>query len=790
MPSLQLSGLSTGIDTAAIVKQLIELEKRRLVAYQNRKTQWEKRQDSLGDLESKLRSFRTSVKALSNSDLLREFSISSSDSDIVTAEATNKAFEGNHTVVINQMATSERLVHNIGMEYAEDLVGKGKFIYSYNHKEAIIDTTAETTLEDLVGLINNDADNPGVTASLLYYNNAFHMVLNSQNAGSEYSISINSSSTEKWEMNTPFTQGTDKATLATKLTQLDQFTANSGLVNGDHITITGIDHNGNAVSSTLNVTSNTRLEHLIAEINDAFDGTAKAVLENGKIVLADTASGTSNLSLSLTYTAGSGGTTDLTLPTLEEDWSVTQGGATDASLANFTGSAFTKSQSAQDSKIRVDGFPSNVTTSEVQTLTLDDVATGGTFTLTYKGQTTAPIAYNADTATIQAALEALSTVSAGDITAGGTGLDQAGDTTFTFNAALGDVGAISINKSGLTGPTSAAITETTKGSDGYISRSANTIDDVIYGVTLHLHNTTDATGEKITLTRNIQAVKDKINTMVNNYNKVVTLIQEKTGYNQTLKMAGDLMGDYAVSIMEQQFRNPVVVKTKGFLEDIDTYITPGQIGFTLDRDGMLTFDSNKFDEAIAKDYIGTLSLIGADKTGSSTSQNVKFYSANSNYTKAGTYDVEVTVSGGVITPGSARIKLEGETVWRVAIFSGNTITGISDFDSNGAPVYPENSLQLTVNLTQDGTHTAKIRVKQGFTGAVEDALDKMLKATTGTLTIDQDHTKDQIKWIMDKIDRENTRLTKKEGVLRAKFARPERNLSLMQSQMAALNMKW
>ncbi len=106
--------------------------------------------------------------------------------------------------------------------------------------------------------------------------------------------------------------------------------------------------------------------------------------------------------------------------------------------------------------------------SEVQTLTPDAVATAGTFTLTYNGETTAAIAYDAPTTgvgSIQEALEALSGVSAGDITVGGTTLAAAGTTTFTLADTLGDVGTISFDFSGLTGPTQAGstIAETTKG---------------------------------------------------------------------------------------------------------------------------------------------------------------------------------------------------------------------------------------------------------------------------------------------------------------------------------------
>ena len=106
--------------------------------------------------------------------------------------------------------------------------------------------------------------------------------------------------------------------------------------------------------------------------------------------------------------------------------------------------------------------------SEVQTLTPDAVATAGTFTLTYGGETTAAIAYDAPTTgvgSIQEALEALSGVSAGDITVGGTTLAAAGTTTFTFADTLGDVSTISFDFSGLTGPTQAGstIAETTTG---------------------------------------------------------------------------------------------------------------------------------------------------------------------------------------------------------------------------------------------------------------------------------------------------------------------------------------
>ena len=782
MATLRLPGVTTGIDTAKLIEQLMAVERRSLNLYEARKSEWNDRKKALNTLETKISTLRSSARALSDADELRAFKTASSDTDKLTAEASYNAFEGNHTVVINQLATAERWVQTTGCEYAEDTVGAGTFIYSYNHKETAITTTETTTLEDLVGLINNDADNPGVTASLLYYNDGYHLVLNGNDAGTDYRISINASSTELWQADSELTYAGDNATLVTKITDLDQF---SGTLSGDEvIEITGTDHNGNAITQVdLSVTSNTKLSHLIDEINDAFDGIAQATFENGKIVLTDKAAGTSSLSISLNYSDGNASST-LTLPTMAVS---TEGGSTTADLADFTASDFTQTQSAQDSLIKVDGYPSASAVSEVQTMDRSPSPNSGTYTLTYEGQTTAAIAYDASPSEIQAALEALSTVNADSITVEG-GADGLGDgaVTFTFSTTLGDVSMISVDGSDLLpGSSPVTVEETTKGVPAYIRRSSNTVDDVIHGVTLHLHDTTDATGEELTLTRDIQSVKDSLTSMVDAYNLAVTNIQETTSYNADTEKAGVLIGDYVVRTIKSEIRDSLVVQTSGFVEDIDTFLMPGQIGLELDKDGLLTLDSSVFDEAIAEDYMGVLALIGADKTGSSDSNTIEFYGASSNYTTAGTYDVEVVISGGAIT--SARIKLATESTWRDATVSDNIITGDSTFDDYGDPLYAENSLQLSVDLSQDGTFGATVRVRQGFTGALEDALDNMLKATTGWIQIDQEHVDDQIEELQEKIELEEYRLTKREARLIAQYANLEKTLTLLENQLAAFS---
>ena len=106
MSTLRLPGLLTGIDTNTLIAQLMAVQSRTLNMYMARQIERQDKQDALGTLETKLATLQSSIRALSDAGELRAFSIASSDSDKLTAEALSDTFEGNHNVVINQLATA------------------------------------------------------------------------------------------------------------------------------------------------------------------------------------------------------------------------------------------------------------------------------------------------------------------------------------------------------------------------------------------------------------------------------------------------------------------------------------------------------------------------------------------------------------------------------------------------------------------------------------------------------------------------------------------------------------
>ncbi len=105
-------------------------------------------------------------------------------------------------------------------------------------------------------------------------------------------------------------------------------------------------------------------------------------------------------------------------------------------------------------------------TNESQVLRVNG-ATGGTFTLSFNGQTTAPIAYDATSAVTQAALEALSNIAPGDVVVSGNAIN-AGNQTVSFRGAYSEtnVAQITGGAAGLTGSSPSVAATTAANSEG------------------------------------------------------------------------------------------------------------------------------------------------------------------------------------------------------------------------------------------------------------------------------------------------------------------------------------
>lgn len=123
---------------------------------------------------------------------------------------------------------------------------------------------------------------------------------------------------------------------------------------------------------------------------------------------------------------------------------------------------------------------------EIQTVTVSG-ATGGNFTLTFKSETTAAIAYNASAAAVESALEALSNLDPADVSVAG---NSGGPWTITFGGQYAniDLDEVTVDATGLTGGAPAATVHTVAngGVSGTIRRVVTGSNDIPEGASVRV----------------------------------------------------------------------------------------------------------------------------------------------------------------------------------------------------------------------------------------------------------------------------------------------------------------
>jgi len=318
--------------------------------------------------------------------------------------------------------------------------------------------------------------------------------------------------------------------------------------------------------------------------------------------------------------------------------------------------------------------------------------------------------------------------------------------------------------------------------DGYppgtwIERSGNSINDVIPGVTLSLVSTT-ATPVQVTINDDTEAMQEKIESFVEQYNDIIAYIKEQTKYDSATGEAGILLGNYAVEIVKSALNYIGTGNAPGFKDPNDPYLNLAKIGITTDSSetsptfGQLVIDGSALNAAINNNPDGVANLMSAyfRRVSDDTSGNITFYSALPKITKPGIYNVTATVSGGVITGGT----INGHA----ATISGDTLTGQSGYDEYG--------LAVKINLA-DGTYNGTVRLQVGKNGQMSEKLGDLLSTSSGPINILINNYQDIIDGIDAKIEAETRRIEAVQNRLREQFARVDSILSTLNQQSQYLS---
>ena len=242
-----------------------------------------------------------------------------------------------------------------------------------------------------------------------------------------------------------------------------------------------------------------------------------------------------------------------------------------------------------------------------------------------------------------------------------------------------------------------------------------------------------------------------------------------------------MQGDSGINSLVTQIRLDLSRPASGFSTE-DIFSLPSQLGFSLDREGNLSFDAGTFDEAVKEDYEAVLSVIGSRGTGVTSDANFQFSSVLDS-TQAGQYDVKATFdASGNLTSAQIKGIDEDDDAWREAGIdvANGTITGKSGGE--------QGLLIKVVSPTASSTVEFVTNVRRGFAGGLFDRVEEML-ATDGAFAAKENQYSMAIDQLEKQIERQEDRMETKEERLRAKYARLEATLASMdqmRSQVDAL----
>jgi len=289
-----------------------------------------------------------------------------------------------------------------------------------------------------------------------------------------------------------------------------------------------------------------------------------------------------------------------------------------------------------------------------------------------------------------------------------------------------------------------------------MTKSSNTITDVIDGVTLNLLDADSTETVTVTVSNNTTAVISEINDFVDAYNSALSLIDEQFQYDQDTNTSGPLNGDATLRNIQQQLRSIISTSIEGLSGD---YVVLSQLGIKTGSDGQLSINETELSEALTDDFVGVSKIFVSH--GSATHTSVSYLS-HTDDTQAGTYYIRIQ--------GSTLQFSADQSVWYDAVQSGNTYTGPEDSPMEG--------LRIETSATADDDY-GTVTLTRGVTAQLSRQLDYLTDAYTGSIHYQEKGIEDHIDYLDDRIlDLEN-----RMDLIEARYTRQFSALEVLLSQM-------
>lgn len=315
-----------------------------------------------------------------------------------------------------------------------------------------------------------------------------------------------------------------------------------------------------------------------------------------------------------------------------------------------------------------------------------------------------------------------------------------------------------------------------------VTRSSNTIDDLVDGITFDLYEASPSTTINISVEQNLSAAKDAILGFVDAYNAVREYINEKTYVDPNTQKAEEgsvLLGNSAVKTIESDLQQMLAsTPTRGGASSPDDISVLAQIGLTFKSANEVTSDDKysvstlvldeaKLNETLINKPEEVEKLFNFSSTTTNPSLQVTSFGAA---TGGAQYDFSVTKdANGAITAATY------------------TVGGVTkDATINGSSLLTDDGLKIFYNGPDDATQTGTITTSVGIGAKLHFTMVDMLDSESGVMTNAIGSLETQNTNYQEKIDKIDSRITNQREVMMNKFINMETQLAKFKNIQSSL----
>jgi flagellar hook-associated protein 2 len=300
-----------------------------------------------------------------------------------------------------------------------------------------------------------------------------------------------------------------------------------------------------------------------------------------------------------------------------------------------------------------------------------------------------------------------------------------------------------------------------------VTRSSNTIDDLLAGATITLKETTTQP-VTVGVARDVEGISNKVKALVDAMNGALNEIKLRTDYDAETNRRSSLTGDATARTLAQSLTRAL---SNGVSQS--NLGSVGLAGVSMTREGRFEFDAVAFASAYESDPAAVERLFVA---GAETSEHITFSSA-----------------GWRATPGQHDIELRNiDGVWSGRIGGQDATVTVNDDGSLRLNVASTNESMggMTIQVASDalagvGAEYAvvgTIDYEPGAARRLTTATNRALDAVDGSLTTAEQTRENTVKDINRQIEAWEIRLDKRELRLRQQYTALESMLGQLQNQ--------